>query len=179
MQQHHACCEAVLQSSTEQWGLQFALSTAAVQFCWVSAHLNEMHFTIGAIAVKHCLLACCSVVLCKTGSQQPCATAVTPMKICSSHMCAVMQHQCTAALVKAEQLACCSVLLCKTGLQQPCATAVTPMKICSSYMSAVMQHKCTAALVKAEQLPCCSVLLCKTGSQQDCATAVTPMKICS
>ncbi len=72
-----------------------------------------------------------------------------------------MQHQCTAALVKAEQLSHCSVLLCKTGSQQPCATAITLMEVCSLYRCALMQHLCTAALVKAEQLACCSVLLCK------------------
>ncbi len=71
-----------------------------------------------------------------------------------------MQHQCTAALVKAEQLSHCSVLLCKTGSQQPCATAITPMEICSLYRCALMQHLCPVALVKAEQLSHCSVLLC-------------------
>ena len=116
------------------------------------------------------------MLLCKTGSQQPCATAITPMEICSSYNCALMQHQSTAALVKAEQLSHCSVLLCKTGSQQLCATAVTPMDICSSYRCAVMQHQCTEALVKAEQLSHCSMLLCKTGSQQPCATADTPVK---
>ena len=90
-----------------------------------------------------------------------------------------MQHQSTAALVKAEQLSYCSVLLCKTGSQHDCSTAVTPMEICSSYMCALMQHLCTAALAKAEQLSHCSVLLCKTGSQQPCATAITPTEICS
>ena len=35
----------------------------------------------------------CSVLLCKTGSQQVCVTAITPMKICSSYRCAVSQHQ--------------------------------------------------------------------------------------
>ncbi len=77
-----------------------------------------------------------------------------------------MQHQSTAALVRAEQLPHCLVLLCKTGSQQPCGTPITPLHICSSYRFAVMQHHSTAALVKAEQLPHCSVLLCKTGSQQ-------------
>jgi len=65
-----------------------------------------------AALVKAEQLSHCSVLLCKTGSQHDYATAVTPMKICSSYMCAVMQHQCTAALVKAEQLSYCYVLLC-------------------------------------------------------------------
>ncbi len=93
--------------------------------------------------------------------------------------CAMMQHQCIAAVVRAKQLPCCSVLLCKTGSQQDCSTAITPMDICSSHRCGVMQHQCIAAIVRAKQLPCCSVLLCKTGSQQRCATAIAPMDICS
>ena len=117
----------------------------------------------------------CSVLLCKTGSQQPCATANTPMEMCSSYRCAMMQTQMHCSTGQGRTASHCSVLLCKTGSQQPCATAITPMEICSSYRCAMMQHKCTAALVKAEQLPHCSVLLCKTGSQQPCATANTPV----
>ena len=100
------------------------------------------------------------------------------MEICCSCRCAVMQHQSTAALVRAEKLPHCSVLLCKTGPQHACATGITPMEICSSYRGAVMQHQSTAALVRAEKLPHCSVLLCKTGTQHACATGVTPMEIC-
>ena len=37
----HACCDPVLQSSTEQWGLHFAQTSAAVHFYWVTAHLCE------------------------------------------------------------------------------------------------------------------------------------------
>ena len=29
-----ACCEPVLQSTTEQWGMHFAQTSAAVYFCW-------------------------------------------------------------------------------------------------------------------------------------------------
>ena len=45
-----------------------------------------------------------------------CARTITPVEICSSYRCAVMQHQSTAALVKAEQLLDYSVLLCKNRL---------------------------------------------------------------
>ena len=45
-------------------------------------------------------------------------TAVKPMKICSSHRCAVTLHQCTAALFRAKCSPHSSVLLCKTGSQQ-------------------------------------------------------------
>jgi len=81
------------------------------------------------------------VLLCKTGSQHDCVSAITLWEIGSSYMCAVMQHQSTAALVRAEKLAHCSVLLCKTGSQHDCVTAITPREICSSYRCAVMQHQ--------------------------------------
>ncbi len=51
-----ACKESVLQSTTEQWGKQFALSSVAVHWCWVTAHLYEQQMSIGVIAVTHCLL---------------------------------------------------------------------------------------------------------------------------
>ena len=41
-----------------------------------------------------------SVLLCKPASQHACATAITPMEICPSYRCALMQTQCTAAVVK-------------------------------------------------------------------------------
>ncbi len=111
-------------------------------------------------------LPCCSVLLCKTGSQHACAIANTPVELCSLYRCAVMQHQSTVAMVRAKQLPCCSMLLCKTGSQHACAIANTPMEICFSYRCAVMQHQSPAALVRAHKLPHCSNLLCKTGSQQ-------------
>jgi len=40
----------------------------------------------------------CSVVLCKTGSQHACVTAITPMAICSSYRCAVSQQKCSTGL---------------------------------------------------------------------------------
>ena len=46
-----ASCEPVLQRSTKQWGMQFALPSAAVHFCCVTAHLCEAHISVGVIAV--------------------------------------------------------------------------------------------------------------------------------
>ncbi len=43
----------------------------------------------------------CPVLLCKTGSQHACVAAITPMKACCSHKCALIHHQCTAALIMA------------------------------------------------------------------------------
>ena len=55
-----ACCEPVLQSSTEQWGMHLALPSAAVHLSWFFAHLYEEQVSIGVIAVTQ---ACCEPVL--------------------------------------------------------------------------------------------------------------------
>ncbi len=61
-----ACCEPVLQSTTEQSGIQFAQTIAAVQFCCLTGHLYEEQISIGAIAVTQ---ACCEPVLQSTTEQ--------------------------------------------------------------------------------------------------------------
>jgi len=81
----------------------------------LTACLCHCNFTCGALLFiqvcsdatpKHCRngqakqLPCCSLLLCTTGSQHACATAITPMEICTSYRCAVMQHQCTAEMVR-------------------------------------------------------------------------------
>ena len=122
----------------------------------------------------------CPVLLCNTGSQHACVTAITPMMICSSYKCAVTHHQCTAALVLANCIHHCPVLLCKTGSACLC--------LCNTYtfMSAVAaaQVLCTDPHTNALQIHqhhCihhCPVLLCNcnyTGSQHACVTAITPM----
>ncbi len=53
-------CGPVLQSTTEQWGMYFALTSAAVQFCGLTAHLYGEQISIGVIAVTQ---ACCEPVL--------------------------------------------------------------------------------------------------------------------
>ncbi len=102
----------------------------------------------------------------KQAHSRQCVTAVSPVEICFSYRCAVTQHQCTAALFKANCIPYCSVLLCKTGSHRQCVTAVTPVEICSSYRCAVTQHQCSATSFRAKCSPHCSVLLCKAGSQQ-------------
>ncbi len=56
LQQHSSCCEPVLQSSTGQWGMHFALSSAAVQWCWVTAHLYEEEIFTGVFAATQFML---------------------------------------------------------------------------------------------------------------------------
>ena len=55
-----ACCQAVLQSSTEQWEQHFAQGSAAMPWCWVTAELYEEQTFIGVIAVAQ---ACCKPFL--------------------------------------------------------------------------------------------------------------------
>ena len=55
-----ACCEPVLQSSTEQWGMHFAQISAAVHCCWLTAHLYKGQVSTGVIAKTQ---ACCELVL--------------------------------------------------------------------------------------------------------------------
>jgi hypothetical protein len=55
-----AYCEPVLQSSTEQQGSYFALTSAAVHWCCNTAHLHEEQISTGVIAVAQ---ACCEPVL--------------------------------------------------------------------------------------------------------------------
>ncbi len=118
-----------------------------------STGVGKMHFLLLSVALQNRLTA-------------GCVTATTPMESCCSCRCAVTQHHCTAALVRAKCPFYFSVLLCKSGSQQASVTAITPMEICCSYRCAVTQKHCTAALVRAKCTFNFSVLLCKTGSQQ-------------
>ena len=58
---------------------------------------------------------CCSANL---AHNRQCVSANTPMKICSSHMCVVTHHLCTAVVLQAKCIPHCSVLLCKS-VHQP------------------------------------------------------------
>ncbi len=55
-----AYCEALLQSSTEQCGMQLDLPSAAVYCCCVTAHMYEEQISSGVIAVTQ---ACCEALL--------------------------------------------------------------------------------------------------------------------
>ena len=55
-----ACCEPMLQSSTEQWGMHSALSCDAMPWCWVTADLYAQQIVIGVLAVVQ---ACCEPLL--------------------------------------------------------------------------------------------------------------------
>ncbi len=78
----HWSCITVLQSSTAQCGMHVAKTSAVVHWCWVTAHLYEPQIFIDGIAMTQ---ACCEPVLQSWFSQ------------CIPY---------------------CSVLLCKPGSQQ-------------------------------------------------------------
>ena len=98
--------------NTVQGKMQSPLLTAALQDR-LAAGLHHCNYTYEDLLViqlcsdpspMHCntgsgMHSHCSLLLCKTGLQQACITAITPMKICWSYSCAVTHHQCTATLV--------------------------------------------------------------------------------
>ena len=108
----------------------------------------------------------CSVLLCKTGSQQAVCHCSYTYGICSSYRCPVAHQKCSATLFRVKCNPHCSVLLCKTGSQQAVCHCSYTYGICSSYRCPVAHQKCSATLFRAKRNPHCSVLLCKTGSQQ-------------
>ena len=73
-----------------------------------------------AALVKAECIPLCSVLLCKTGSQQVCVTAITPMEICSSYR------------------------LCNEPIEIHCSTGQGKMH--SPLFSAVLQNRLTAGL---------------------------------
>ena len=83
-----ACCEPVLQSSTEQWAGYFALTSAAVLCCCISAHLCGEQISIGTFAVAQ---ACCEPVLQSCIEQWAGYVALTSAAVLccciSAHLC--------------------------------------------------------------------------------------------
>ena len=69
-----SCCEPVLQSSTEQQGSWFALTSAAVLWCCITEHLCEEETCRGLTAVAQ---ACCEPVLQSSIEQQGSYFALT------------------------------------------------------------------------------------------------------
>ena len=115
--------------STALGKMLFPLLNAALQNSLTAAlcHCNYTYegFVIVQVCSEPTIMHCstaqgemhppCSVLLCKTGSQQACVRAITPVKICSSCRCAVSQQKRTAALICAKNIPHCSLLLFKTG----------------------------------------------------------------
>ena len=95
------------------------LCTATLFYAKCSAHCsvllctNAVQLCSGQNAIP--TVQGCSAM--KAHSMQ-CFIAVTPMEICCTYRCAVTQHKCSAALVRAKCSPHCSVLLRKTGSRQ-------------------------------------------------------------
>ncbi len=79
-------CEPVLQSSTEQWGIQFALSGAAVHFSCVTAHMYEQQISVGVIAVTQ---TSCEPVLQSSTEQWGIQLSLPSAAV---HFCCVIAH---------------------------------------------------------------------------------------
>jgi len=84
-----ACCQHGMPSSTEQWGSYFALTSAAVHWCCITAELYEEQIPIGVFAGTQ---GCCELVL------QSC-TENWGSLFCTDQCCSalVLQH-CTPVL---------------------------------------------------------------------------------
>ena len=80
-------CQPVLQSSTEQWGMHFALDSAAVPWSLVSAHLHEEQISTGVFAVTQ---ACCQAGLQSSteqwGMHSALDSAAVPWSLVSAHL---------------------------------------------------------------------------------------------
>ena len=117
-------------------------------------------------ALQHCSRAIRCALLgysTKGHHSMHCVIAITPLEICCSYRCAVTQHQCTAALLKAKCIALCKELLGKTGSQQACVAAIAPLDVCFSHRFIVTQPQCTAALPRTKCIIYGQGLLCKAG----------------
>ncbi len=81
-----------LQSSTEQWGSHFSLTSVAVHWCCIIAHLYEEQLSIGVFAVAQ---ACCEPVLQSSTEQWGSYSSLTS---------AAVHWSCITALLYEEQI---------------------------------------------------------------------------
>ena len=105
--------EPVLQSSTEQWEMHFAQTSAAVHWWWVPAHLYEQQISIGVTAVTQ---ACCRPVLQSRTEQWELHFAQTSAAVhwywVTAHL---YEHQIFIGVIAATQACCEPVLQSSTG----------------------------------------------------------------
>ncbi len=81
-----ASCEPELQSSTEHWGMQFALLSAAVHGYCVPAHMYGQQVSFGVIAVTQ---TSCEPVLQSSTEQWEMQFALSSAAV---HLCCVPAH---------------------------------------------------------------------------------------
>ena len=109
----------------------------------------------------------CSVLLCTKGPYQNCVAAVTPGKICSPCRCAVKQHQCLAALVRAIAFPLSSAALKTVLTADLCRCSYNWGDLCLKQVcsDATPMHSSTGVGTKHSLLP---MLLCKTAGLCHC-----------
>ncbi len=109
----------------------------------------------------------CSVLLCKTGSQQAvCLYSYTYGDLLFKQVCTDPAPMHCSFVQGKMQSPLFSAALQNRVTAGIVSLQYSPMEICSSYRCAVTQHQCTAALFRAKCNPHCSLPLCKTGSHQ-------------
>ena len=103
-QMHCSTAQSKMSSPVSSFALQNRLTACTLSLC---LHLCRFALHTGmqcasTNALQHCpeqneltSVQCCSA---KQAHSLHFVTVVTPMQICSSYMCAVSQHKCTAAL---------------------------------------------------------------------------------
>jgi len=109
----------------------------------------------------------CSVLLCRTISQQPVCQVQSQLWRFALHTGVQRPSTNVLQLCSGQNVfptdQCC---IARQAHSRQCVTGVTSMEVSSSYRCAVAQHKCPAAVFRARCIIHCSVLLFKPGSQQ-------------
>ena len=129
-----ACCEPVLQTTTEQWGMHFAQTGAALHFCCLTAHLYEEQVFIGAIAVSQ---ACCEPVLQSSTEQQGSSSALTSAAVLWCWVTAHLSGEQISIGAIAVAQACCEPVLAEQH------RTVRKLFCLDQCCSALVLHHCT------------------------------------
>ncbi len=109
----------------------------------------------------------CSVLLCKTGSQQAVRLySYTYGDLLITQVCSDPAPMHCRSVQGTLQSPLFSAALQNRLTPGSVSLQIHLSRVCSSYRCAVTQHQCIAALFMAKCNPHCSVLLCKSGSQQ-------------
>jgi len=164
----------VLQSSTDQWQVAFALGIAAVHWCGVTADLHDEQPPIGVIAVSQ---ACSQPVLLSSTDQWEVTVALS---IAAVHWCGVIadlhDQQPAVAVIAVSQTCSQPVLHSSTDQWEVVvAFSTTAVHFCGvtadlhdeqpqEYHKPALSLFCTAALTSgkvcsdAKPMPCSTVL---------------------
>ena len=160
-----------VQCCSTKTGSQLALchcvyTYAKLLFIHMCSESAQMHCSTAQGKIELPSVQCCSA---KQAHSLHCVTVVTAMQTCSSYRCAVNQHRCTAALLRAKlsspvfsaalqkRLAACTfslwlhlcrfffIQVCSEPAPMHCSTAQSKMS--SPVFSAALQNRLTACTV--------------------------------